>query len=138
MTIKEFEKKCAILAHTPQERWFDLRFKAFVTMLKNSDLKSLSIDDLFPLAKQYNFVGFCIKVEHTYYFLLANKIGMTTHCFNLETMDFNKDYDFILSSRIILSSDDDSDRSTFLPHLMMNMARRSDLKSKIDILFSRL
>lgn len=135
MTIRELEKKCAILAQTPQVRWFDLRFKAFVTMINNSDLGMLVLDDLFPIAKAINFVGFCIKVENDYYFLLASKTGMTYECFNVENMDFNSPYDNILSSRIILSSDDDSNRATFLPFLMKGM-NRSELKTKLDNLFS--
>jgi hypothetical protein len=51
-------------------------------------------------------------------------------------MDFSNPYDYILSSHIILSSDDDSNRVTFLPSLMMKMTR-SELKTKLDVLFSK-
>ncbi len=104
-------------------------------MINNSDLEMLEIGCLFPIAKEISFVGLCIKVENVYYFLLANKTGMTYECFNVETLDFDSPYNYVLSSRIILSSDDDSDRATFLPFLIMKMTR-SELKTKLDILFS--
>ena len=71
MTVQDLERRCAILTQTPQIRWFDLRFNAFITMINNSDLGMLVLDYLFPIAKIANFVGFCIKVEDEYYFLLA-------------------------------------------------------------------
>lgn len=136
MTVREFENKCAVLAQTPQERWFDLRFKALVTMIKNSDLRTLNLDVIFPNAKQCNFIGFCIKVENNYYFLLAYRIGTITEFFNVETVNFVVN-PYILSSGIILSSDDDSDRKTFLPFLMLKNMTKPELKTKLDVLFSK-
>lgn len=138
MTVREFEYKCAILAQAPQERWFDLRFKAFVIMIKNSDLRTLDFSYMFPTAKQFNINGFCIKVENNYYFLIAYQIGTILEFFNVETVNF-VDNPYILSSRIILSSDDDSDRKTFLPSLMLkNMTNtKTELKTKLDVLFSK-
>jgi len=136
MTVREFENKCAILAQTPQERWFDLRLKAFVTMIQNFDFRILNIADLFPVAKVLNLGVYCIKVENRYYFFIPNRTGETTNFFNVEFMDFSNPYDYILSSHIILSSDDDSNRVTFLPSLMMKMTR-SELKTKLDVLFSK-
>lgn len=136
MTVSEFENKCAFLAQTPQERWFDLRFKAFVTMIRNSDLKTLDLHVLFPTAKQFNINGFCIKVESKYYFVLAYQTGTITEFFNVETINF-VDNPYILSSGIILSSDDDSDRKTFMPILMLKNMTKPVLKTKLDVLFSK-
>ena len=93
---------------------------------------------MFPTAKQFNINGFCIKVENNYYFLIAYQIGTILEFFNVETVNF-VDNPYILSSRIILSSDDDSDRKTFLPSLMLkNMTNtKTELKTKLDVLFSK-
>ena len=137
MTIREFENKCAILAQTPQERWYDLRFKAFAIMIYNSDIKLLDISDLFPgITKLLGLIVACIKVENKYYFWITIRTGTTTQCFNVETIDF-VDNPNILSSGIILSSDDDSDRKTFMPILMLKNMTKPALKTKLDVLFSK-
>ncbi len=134
MTVREFENKCAFLAQTPQTRWFDLRLKAFLSMIKNTNLSIRDLGSLFPIAKQANLIVNCIKVENKYYFLIINQNGQITECFNVETINFVENL-FILSSSIILSSDDDSDRTTFMPLLMMKNMTKSDLKIKLDMLF---
>lgn len=134
MTVREFENKCAFLAQTPQTRWFDLRLKAFLSMIKNTNLSIRDLSSLFPIAKLANLIVNCIKVENKYYFLIINQNGQITECFNVETINFVENL-FILSSSIILSSDDDSDRTTFMPLLMMKNMTKSDLKIKLDMLF---
>lgn len=137
MTVREFENKCAILAQTPQERWFDLRFKAFAIMTHNSDIRLRDISDLFPVVtKLLGLIVACIKVENKYYFWITIRTGTTTECFNVETINF-VDNPYILSSHIILSSDDDSDRKTFMPLVMLNNMTKPELKIKLDILFSK-
>lgn len=135
MTNKELEQKCYLLAQTPQSRWFDLRYMAFFTMIQNSNLKMVNLTSILPDAARANFVGFCTKVESQYYFFLSYKINGNFEFFNVETMDFNNGLDFILSSRIVLSSDDDpTSRQTFLAALMSNMTK-AEFKTKLDRLF---
>ena len=83
MTVREFENKCAFLAQTPQTRWFDLRLKAFLSMIKNTNLSIRDLGSLFPIAKQANLIVNCIKVENKYYFLIINQNGQITECFNV-------------------------------------------------------
>ena len=136
MTVRELERKCAILAQTPQIRWFELRFKAFITMINNSEHKALNIDHIYPSAKLINFTGFCIKVENVYYFLFAYKHGVIYECFNVEALDLNSQYDNFILSHIILSSDDDPGRASFLRCLMsMTPMNKRELKSTLDNLF---
>lgn len=135
MTVKEIEQKCNLLAQTPQSRWFDLRYMAYFNMIRNSDLKMVNLSSILPNAEMANFVGFCTKVEGSYYFFLSYKRNNTFEFFNVETMSFDDGLDFILSSRILLSSDDDVvSRQTFLPALMSNMTK-AEFKTRLDRLF---
>lgn len=138
MTKKEFEQKCAILAQTPQSRWFDLRFQTFVNMMNNSGIGMLNISYILPLAQMLNFVGHVFKIENQYYFLLANKQGNVYECFNVEKMDFDN-LPNIIASSVLLSSDDDRDRAAFLPILMMasQIKSKGDLKRILDTQFER-
>jgi hypothetical protein len=106
-------------------------------MITNSDLTMLDLGANLPITKLLNLILYCIKVENKYYFFLAMRIGTTTECFNVETIDFGSPYDYILSSHIILSSDDDSDRKTFMPLIIPNSMTKSELKTKLDLLFSK-
>lgn len=136
MTKREFEQKCSIMASTPQTRWFELRMRSLETMLNNNRIPRLDISHIFPIAPMVGFVGNIFKIENQYYFFLVIKEGNTIQCFNLETMDFSR-LDNILASTIVLSSDDDADRRTFLPVLMTfcGLKTRSELKIKLDSLF---
>ena len=136
MTKQEFEQKCSIMASTPQARWFDLRFRALETMLNNAQVPRLDIAYVFPTAKMIGFSGNIFKLSGQYYFLLYAKQGNVIECFNIEVVDFAS-LDNILASGIILSSDDSSDRQTFLPILMTiaGYKTRSSLKMKLDLLF---
>lgn len=136
MTKQEFEQKCSIMASTPQPRWFDLRLRALETMLNNALVPRLDITHLFPSAQYNGFFGYVFKLDGQYYFWLYYKQGNVIECFNIEVISFSMT-DNILSSGIILSSDDDSDRRTFLPLLMSHsgFSTRSSLKMKLDLFF---
>lgn len=138
MTTKEFEQKCFFLSQTPQTRWFDLRFKAFATMMNNARIGALDISYVFPMAKLKNIGGYVYKIESNYYFLLFYKVGITYEFFNVETMDFDVRFDHVASSNVLLSSDDSSTVYTLLPPLMANGMTRSQLKSKLDNIFARV
>jgi hypothetical protein len=135
--MNTIENKCALLAQTPQSRWFDLRFKAFVSMVNGLDTPCIDIASIFPIAPMIKMVGYCFKYEGKYYFLIAFKEGIVYECFNVETLSFHKDYSNIVSSNIILSSDDDSDRLHFLPILMSRSnIEYGTLKTKIETIFA--
>lgn len=138
MTKREFEHKCSIMASTPQSRWFELRMRALETMLNNNRIPRLDISYVFAVAPMIGFVGNVFKIEDQYYFFLAAKEGNTIQCFNVETMDFSR-LNNILASSIVLGSDDDADRITFLPLLMTfgGLKTRSELKARLDSLFKR-
>lgn len=134
MTKNEFEQKCSLLARTPQTRWFDLRFKAFATMIDNASITVKSIK-LLGIPTIFGFDGFIFKIENQYFFFLFYAKGTTVECFNVETPSFA--YSSILASSIILSSDDDSDRKTFLPLLLAATpySSPSKLKQRLDEIF---
>lgn len=135
--MNTIEIKCAILAQTPQSRWFDLRFKSFVALVNGLNVALLDINSIFPIARQCNIIGYCFNYEEKYYFLMAFKNGMIYECFNVETINFSSQYSHILSSHIVLSSDDDVNRNTFLPFLLsLSSMSRTDLKVKLDNLFA--
>lgn len=139
MTIAEFERKCAILAQTPESRWFELRFRALETLLNNERVPRVDINYLFPGCQFYNFVGYVFKIESKIYFFLVYKDGNVIECFNLETMDtpLLNSLSNTISSHIILSSDDGASRKTFLPLLMMlSHKEKAELKTQINRLFA--
>lgn len=138
MTKREFEQKCALLASQPEARWFDLRFKAFVTMINNANLNMLDLSYIFPTARLQNLAGCIFQIEGTYYFLIMMKQGNVYEFFNVETVEFGT-LDHILASRILLSSDDSQDRVTVIPLLMHanGFNTRSSLKERIDYQFNR-
>ena len=138
MTIKEFERKCALLANQPEARWFDLRFKAFVTMINNAGFDMLDLHYIFPTAQLQNLAGCIFKIEDTYYFLIMMKQGNVYEFFNVETIEFGT-LNHTLASSIILSSDDSPNRLTVIPLLMHSNGfnTRSALKERIDNLFIR-
>lgn len=124
------EQKCNILKNTPQSRWFDLRYKAIFMQIRNMSVNAQSINAVFPLAGVLNFQGFFFQYDNEYYFLLICKIGNTIECFHLERT--NSNYQDILSSHIVLSSDDDPKEQTFLPLLCVasSITSTKDLMSK--------
>lgn len=137
MTRREFEQKCALLANQPQVRWFDLRFKAFLTMMNNAEVDMLDLSHIFPTAKMQNVAGFVFKIEDAYYFLVTLKQGIVYEFFNVETIEFGT-LNNVLATKILLSSDDSQDRFTVIPLLMHlnGFKTRSELKERIDSLFN--
>ena len=137
MTRREFEQKCALLANQPQVRWFDLRFKAFLTMMNNAEVDMLDLSHIFPTAKLQNVAGFVFKIEDAYYFLVTFKQGNVYEFFNVETIEFGV-LNNILATKILLSSDDSQDRLTVIPLLMHfnGFKTRSELKEHIGSLFN--
>lgn len=107
------EQKCEILKQTPQSRWFELRYKAVVMQLQNMAVKALPINAIFPLAGTLNMQGYFFQYDNEFYFLFVAKQGVVIDCFHLERT--NSNYPNILSSHIVLSSDDDPNEQTFLP-----------------------
>lgn len=137
MTRREFEQKCALLANQPQVRWFDLRFKAFLTMMNNAEIDMLDLTHIFPTARLQNFAGLVFKIEAAYYFFVPLKQGNVYKFFNVETIEFGT-LNNILATKILLSSDDSQDRLTVIPLLMHigGFKTRSELKERIDSLFN--
>lgn len=111
------EQKCEILKQTPQVRWFDLRLKAILMLFEEMGMTELNIATIFPMAERFNIEGCFFYYDNEFYFLLAEKIGNTVECFHLERT--NSSYGYMLSSHIVLSSDDDPRQETFLPSLCL-------------------
>lgn len=124
------EHKCQILKQTPQERWFELRYKAVCMLLQNMGVKALPLSIIFPLSSTVNMQGYFFQHDGEYYFLFVAKQGNVIDCFHLERT--NSQFSGMLSSHIVLSSDDDAQESTFLPMfcVLSGISSTSDLINK--------
>ena len=111
--MNTLETKCEILKQTPQTRWFDLRYKAIFMQLQNMGLGGLPIEAILPGASMANLLGYIFEYDNEYYFLFIYKVGGTIECFHLERT--NSHYGGLLTSHIVLSSDDDPQEDTWLP-----------------------
>lgn len=115
--MNTLETKCEILKQTPQTRWFDLRYKAIFMQLQNMGLGGLPIEAILPGASMANLLGYIFEYDNEYYFLFICKVGGTIECFHLERT--NSHYGGLLTSHIVLSSDDDPHEDTWLPQLCL-------------------
>ena len=131
--MNKLEEKCALLSRTSQARWFDLRYKPMVQLLLNMNeegfisLKQMS----FPVLQMMNIHTYAFKYDGEIYFLFVNQVGNTTECFHLERT--NSNFDHMLSSHLILSSDDDPNEKMWLPLFAVTLGYKtnSELISKV-------
>ena len=124
--MNKLEEKCSLLAKTPQARWYDLRFKPTIQLLMNMNedgIISLRQFDV-PLFKMLNIIIYAFKYDGEFYFLFINQIGKVTEFYHLERT--NSLYDHMLSSHIVISSDDDPHQETYIPTVAMAMGFKSN------------
>ncbi len=135
--MNQLEEKCYLLAKSPQVRWYDLRFKPTVQLLSNMETdNTISMRQLdLPLFKMMNLIIYVFKYDGEFYFLIINQVGRVTEFYHLERT--NSSYGNILSSHIVISSDDDPHQQTYVPIIAMNMGSKSnsDFISKLNSMF---
>lgn len=135
--MNTLENKCAILAQTPQSRWYDLRFKPLIQLLNNM-MNNGEIKGTVNIPNHvFNMLGISIyafKYSDKYYLLFVDQKANVYNCFHLETPDVKySQYSSILAGNIILSSDDDPKQEVYLGTLGLTIGAKSnqDLISKL-------
>ena len=135
--MNTLEKKCAILGQTPQAQWFELRFKPTVMLLLNmNDSGEISLKEMHaPMFELMNIYTHVFKYDGEFYFLFIGKRGNVYECFHLEKA--NSSWSNILSSQIVISSDDDKHQETYVPSLALSMGvnSNSEFISKLNSMF---
>jgi hypothetical protein len=135
--MNTLEEKCALLAQTPQSRWYDLRFKPMALMLINMTSDGIiSPKELnSPMFALMNMNIHVFKYDGEFYFLFVEQKGTVTECFHLERT--NSLISHMISSHIVLSSDDDKHQETYVPTLSLTMGvtSNSEFISKLNSMF---
>lgn len=135
--MNTLEEKCALLAQTPQSRWFDLRFKPTVMMLLNmNETGVISLKEMHaPMFALLNYNIHVFKYDGEFYFLFIEQKGNVYECFHLERT--NSSWSHMLSSHIVISSDDDKHQETYVPSLALSMGitSNSEFISKLNSMF---
>ncbi len=135
--MNKLEEKCALLARTPQVRWYDLRYKATIQMLLNMNEEgTISLRQMnVPVFQMMNIIVYAFKYDGEFYFLFINQIGTTTEFFHLERT--NSQISWALSGHMIISSDDDPNQEMYIPSvaLCMGVKGNSEFISKLKSMF---
>lgn len=124
--MNSLESKCVVMSQTPQTKWFDYRFKPLLQLLFNMQekgeirMKEFSV----PVFQMMNIHTIAFKFDGEYYVLLYSQVGKVYDFFHLERT--NSTYSNILSSHIVLSSDNDPNEQTFLPMMALGMGIQSN------------
>ena len=74
--MNKLEEKCALLARTPQVRWYDLRYKPTIQMLLNMNEEgTISLRQMnVPVFQMMNIIVYAFKYDGEFYFLFINQI----------------------------------------------------------------
>ena len=135
--MNKLEEKCALLARTPQVRWYDLRYKPTIQMLLNMNEEgTISLRQMnVPVFQLMNIIVYTFKYDGEFYFLFINQIGTKTEFFRLERT--NSQISWVLSGHMIISSDDDPKQEMYIPFvaLFMGVKGNSEFISKLKSMF---
>lgn len=128
--MNTLEQKCAILAQTPQSRWFDLRFKPIIQLLNNmmssGEIKGMA-NVPSPVFNMLNIHVMAFKYSGKYYVLFIDKKDNVYDCFHLETLDSRyEQFSNTLAGNIILSSDDDPKQEVYIASLALTMGAKGN------------
>lgn len=138
--MNTLEEKCALLAQTPQSRWYDLRFKPTVMMLLNmNETGEISLREMHaPVFERMNIHIHVFKYDGEFYFLfIEHKQEENIYeCFHLERTNSSWGIDLV-TSHIVISSDDDKHQETYVPSLAFSMGvnSNSEFISKLNSMF---
>ena len=128
LIMNTLEQKCAVLANTPQSLWFDMRYKALAQLLMNMEDDGLiTLIELPPIPQLalygLNFTIGVFKYDGEYYFIINSLKGTILDNFHFERT--NSKYPSMLTSHIVLSSDDDPKQPTYLPMISLFLGAKS-------------